>query len=754
MDEGRSDRSGKRQRFSHGVNKSSSDTELAQGKSKNRKSKSKEKWPLLEGLTVDELARYRRRRIQGQPKDNLGLNVEVGNEDHVSEYREAFRARSEEFLKENTWLESNKRIEDFRTKDSIGDRRVSDQKGVKEQEEKHTELPIENTKDETSLEQMNNDKTMETETTNSKLASHTNPPKRPFLIRRGTTLKHDGELYTDTETYSSYVGYEGQHKRELARRPTSLKMEGDLETTTEKCEKFIQWLNVSRPELMRVPTHLKLEGEFETTTENHEKYVPFVGIRRPELLRQNTNLKLNGEANFVAEYADVFKKHNNKERSRPIKPEIHLKTGNSFFQSTEHTDNFIDSHTKEPKLTSESNKAAEEAETKQKKLIEKKEKNEELEMLVSKLEDLKCPPLEIPEYKDAYKDFPRERPKIVKPEDEIGRADGTKISSPSPTSRFTSKIDQDPEYKSKYLDYQRDHPVYRKPPLNLRSTYILPKYTRFGRQEPKRHDHEFTSEVRAQYIPYGHIPRVETLKMPANLRLEGNLDLEPEYKTAYCSKRENQLQNELRMHRRRDRSLSASRRKENYWINNADQFGFTNAAQDQDAFQVLHTRVHEDNVYGKPPTGGQRSSKSSQTHMQRQTQVNMPECTRVKDRSTSPTYRLHVCNVDDEPRGFRRRRSPPFQSSGRTHNPSPDSVLQNNTIRPYSPSFGKSTKQHSSSQSFVVLDNGIFNTNKNDIRRRQTDRNYNIDGTLPISKERAKPPANWMPPWYDSTNTI
>ncbi|XP_060819920.1 uncharacterized protein LOC132909235 isoform X3 [Bombus pascuorum] len=686
MDGGRSDRSGKRQRFSHGVNKSSSDTELAQGKSKNRKSKSKEKWPLLEGLTVDELARYRRRRIQGQPKDNLGLNVEVGNEDHVSEYREAFRARSEEFLKENTWLESNKRIEDFRTKDSIEDRRVSDQKGVKEQEEKHTELPIENTKDETSLEQMNNDKTMETEATNPKLASHTNPPKRPFLIRRGTTLKHDGELYTDTETYSSYVGYEG--------------------------------------------------------------------IRRPELLRQNTNLKLNGEANFVAEYADVFKKHNNKERSRPIKPEIHLKTGNSFFQSTEHTDNFIDSHTKEPQLTSESNKAAEEAEKKQKKLMEKKEKNEELEMLVSKLEDLKCPPLEIPEYKDAYKDFPRERPKIVKPEDEIGRADGTKISSPSPTFRFTSKIDQDPEYKSKYLDYQRDHPVYRKPPLNLRSTYILPKYTRFGRQEPKRHDHEFTSEVRAQYIPYGHIPRVETLKMPTNLRLEGNLDLEPEYKTAYCSKRENQLQNELRMHRRRDRSLSASRRKENYWINNADQFGFTNAAQDQDAFQVLHTRVHEDNVYGKPPTGGQRSSKSSQTHMQRQTQVNMPECTRVKDRSTSPTYRLHVCNVDDEPRGFRRRRSPPFQSSGRTHNPSPDSVLQNNTIRPYSPSFGKSTKQHSNGQSFVILDNGIFDTNKNDIRRRQTDRNYNIDGTLPISRKRAKPPANWMPPWYDSTNTI
>ena len=140
----------------------------------------------------------------------------------------------------------------------------------------------------------------------------------------------------------------------------------------------------------------------------------------------------------------------------------------------------------------------------------------------------------------------------------------------------------------------------------MRSTYATPEHTRFGRQECKRYDHEFTSEVRAQYIPYGHIPRVETLKMPANLRLEGNLNLEPEYRTAYCTKRESQLQNEPRTHRRRDRSLSASRRKENYWINNAEQFGFTNAAQDQDAFQVLNTRVHEDNVCGKPPTGSRR----------------------------------------------------------------------------------------------------------------------------------------------------
>lgn len=53
---------------------------------------------MLEGLTVDELARYRRRRVQGQPKDNLQLYIETESEDLVSEYRQAFRARSEESL--------------------------------------------------------------------------------------------------------------------------------------------------------------------------------------------------------------------------------------------------------------------------------------------------------------------------------------------------------------------------------------------------------------------------------------------------------------------------------------------------------------------------------------------------------------------------------------------------------------------------------------------------------------------------------
>ncbi|XP_033330525.1 uncharacterized protein LOC117222747 isoform X2 [Megalopta genalis] len=736
----------------HG-NRSSSDSELAQGRSKGRRTKSREKWPLLDGLTVDELARYRRRRVQGQPKDNLGLHPESEDRPLV-EPEKTIGPSNEDSSKENVWPEGSERVDDVQSKDLLDEgAEASDREEIDDRKKADT-VP-ETTREESviALSRTNEDETMETQTESSKYVSHFGAPKRrPSPIRRGTTLKRDGQFYTDTETYSSYVAYAGQHRPELARRATSLRMEGDLQTTTEKCEKFVQWLNVSRPGLMRVPTHLKLEGEIETTTENHEKYVPFVGVRRPELLRQHTNLKLEGESNFMPEYTEVFKRHSNRERPQPVKPETHLRTGTEFFKSTENAENFINPRAREAQLMGELNKDVEEEEKKRREQKEKKTE-EEMKMLVSKLEDLKGPPLEVPEYKDAYKNFPRGRPKILKPEDEIGRADGSKIPS-SPTSKFSTKIDQDPEYKSKYLDYQRDHPVYRKPPLTVRSTLVPQEFcTAYGKQDARRYDYELTSEVRSQYVPYGCVPKVEPLRMPSSLRLEGNLDLEPEYRTAYCTKRESQCANP-RMHRRRDHSLSASRRRENHWINNVDQIDHATTVQDRNAFQVLKTRIHEDNVCGKPPSGSRRHSRTSQIHLQKLGQLDAPECSRLKDESSGPSYRLHVCNVDDEPQGFRRRRSPSLQSSGRIRNPSPDRALPTDVIRPYSPSFGKSTKQHNNDQSFVVLDNEIFDSNKNEIRRKMTDRNYNIDGTLAHSKGRNRATSNWMPPWYDSTNTI
>ncbi|XP_029172783.1 uncharacterized protein LOC114941809 isoform X2 [Nylanderia fulva] len=771
MGEGKSDRSGKRQRSSsRGVGKPPPDLEIAHGKGKEKKgrrSKTKERWPFLEGLTVDELARYRRRRVQDRPKDNLQSHPESTIQDSASEYHRAFGANVEEPSKENVWPIEERKPEDY------SEETLEDASYCMDFREREAIEDPSNTKEENAFTQLvHGTEKMETRVEAPQFEISF---RRPSLIRsdpsiiakRGTSLKCGGDFYTDTETYSAYVPYEGQHRAELARRPTSLKMEGDLDTMTEKCEKFIEWLNVSRPELMRIPTNLKMEGEFETSTENQDKYVPFVGARRPELLRRSTNLKLEGDIYFVPEYTDVFRDYNVRDRLQSKKPQTHLKAGGDFFQSTESTENFVhpriqqEVDAKQIKDNNEEDKWIEEDDEE-----EKRKKDEEMKMLVSKLEDLNGRPLEIPEYRDAYKDFPRERPKLAKPEDEIGRADGSKVSSPS-RSKFSMKIDQDPEYQSKYLEYPRDRPIYRKPPPLLRPTNVSSSgrgsacFSRpIHRQECRTFEFEPTSEVRSQYVPYGYIPKVETLKMPANLRLEGTFDLQPEYRKAYCAKYDRQSCAEPKTIYGRGSSSATKRREYGYWFKNDNigQCDKTIPAQEQNAFSILDTRMHEENVTGKPPPASRsRSSRLSQVSpmASRPTQLELADraiSTRIS-RSPSPTYRLHVCDVDNEPRGFGQHR----QSSGRVvRSPSVDHTIQDDDIiRPYSPSFGRDRQNRRvNDQPFVVLDNTPKNVSDRSEARRKNRIDRNVDVMVPMSRGRPRTPTRWMPPWYDNTNTI
>ncbi|KAL6263913.1 hypothetical protein P5V15_003994 [Pogonomyrmex californicus] len=729
--------------------KSSSDSEVAQdkGKGKGRKSKTKERWPFLEELTVDELARYRRKRVQDRPKDNLPSHPETVVPYSASEYRRAFGANVKELSKENVWPEDYLRVDgtpenaqssycmDFKEPDVI-----EDPSGEQE----------------STSQMVRDNEVMETRAPQFETLF-----RRPSPVRRGTSLKCDGDFYTDTETYSAYVPYEGHHRAELMRRPTSLKMEGDLDTMTEKCEKFIEWLNVSRPELMRVPTHLKMEGELETATENQDKYVPFVGARRPELLRRSTNLKLEGDTYFMPEYTDVFRDYSVKDKLQPQKSQTHLQTGGDFYPNTESTENFVHPSVKQAQEIAERAKDSNEEGRWMKSQEEERKKDEEMKMLVSKLEDLNGRPLEIPEYRDAYKDFPRERPKIAKPEIEIGRADGSKVTSPS-RSKFSMKIDQDPEYQSKYLDYPRDRPVYRKPPPMLRPTGVSSSGRSsacFGKpiQECRTFEYEPTSEVRSQYVPYGYVPRVETLKMPANLRLEGNLELQPEYRNVYCAKYDRQDCGDFRSaYGRGDRSPCTVTKKEHYWVNDSGggQCDKTPiVGRGQDAFCILDTRIHDENVTGKPPPASRRSSRLSQAAMApRPTQLTelTDRAIVTRTRSPSPTYRLHVCDVDNEPRGFGRV----GQSSEKIRSPSADRAIRDNDVRPYSPSFGRSRQDRRvNDRPFVILDNASKNLSgrRND-RRKRTDRNFDVP--VPVSRGRPKTPSRWMPPWYDNTNTI
>ncbi|XP_051168388.1 uncharacterized protein LOC127286117 [Leptopilina boulardi] len=768
MGEGERDRLSKRQKSSYGIDKSSSDTELARGKNKNRRQKSKEKWPFVEGISVDELARFRRKKIKDQPKDTLGLSpTEELSPNIVTEYRRAFCADPDDTFDSNKSTLRTKRSENNLQPDELRNTQepIENQSQLESNSNNPEQLP-------SNLSLTDGQGIMETEVDTSKLNAN--------LIKSSLKKTREENFYTNTEN-SLFIPHEGFHRPELMRRPTSLKMEGDMETMTEKCEKFIEWLNVSRPELIRLPTHLKLEGDLETTTECHDSYIPFVGVKRPELLKQTSHLKLEGEARFLPEYSAVFKEYDFAGRPSLKKPESNLRAGGDFYQSTEANQQFMSPRSKDVQLMAELVKDLEDKENKMRdseKDEEKIHKKEEMKMLVSKLEDLKGPPLEIPEYKAAYKDFPRERPKLLKPEDEIGRADGSKIASSPVHIKFSSKIDQDPEYKSIYLDLSRERPLYRKPPLSLRPSVILSSgrtsanASRMSFHEPKRHhDLEPTSEVRSQYISYGQIPRVETLRMPANLRLEGNLDLEPEYKNAYCSRPSLNVFNEPRMHRHRERSLSASRKKDNYWVNNnnSEQFGRINAADDQDAFQILSTRVHEESIVGKPPSGSRRGSRAS---LVPRPSIDVADHSIMRNRSPSPTYRLHVCNVDVEPKGFnRRKRSPSLPSSEKINVTTTHDIDDiDDCQRPYSPSFAKDSRRYSdNNQAFVVLDHDINDSpkinnnninninNANETRRRRTDSNFTVDSlssVMPRGRPRNKTPPNWMPPWYDSSSSI
>lgn len=79
------------------------------------------------------------------------------------------------------------------------------------------------------------------------------------------------------------------------------------------------------------------------------------------------------------------------------KPQVNLTTEGNIFQATDSIENCIDPHTKQAQqsieLIGDNNEE------------ENNKKDKEMKILISKLEDLNDRPLEIPEYRDAYKVF-------------------------------------------------------------------------------------------------------------------------------------------------------------------------------------------------------------------------------------------------------------------------------------------------------------------------------------------------------------
>lgn len=82
---------------------------------------------------------------------------------------------------------------------------------------------------------------------------------------------------------------------------------------------------------------------------------------------------------------------------------MHLKAGGDFYQNTETTENFVHPCVKQAQEMAERAKDNNEEDRWMRSLEEERKKDEEMKMLVSKLEDLNGRPLEVPEYRDAYK---------------------------------------------------------------------------------------------------------------------------------------------------------------------------------------------------------------------------------------------------------------------------------------------------------------------------------------------------------------
>lgn len=91
------------------------------------------------------------------------------------------------------------------------------------------------------------------------------------------------------------------------------------------------------------------------------------------------------------------------DRTQPKRPGTCLRAGEDYFQGTESTEDFIHPRVKQAQQMAELAMDDDERDRQMKDQKRNRKKDEEMKMLVSKLEDLNGRPLEIPEYRDAYK---------------------------------------------------------------------------------------------------------------------------------------------------------------------------------------------------------------------------------------------------------------------------------------------------------------------------------------------------------------
>ena len=246
---------------------------------------------------------------------------------------------------------------------------------------------------------------------NSQYILYPNSEKRK-LLRRSTALKLEGDMANETEVRKEYVIYPNAERPQMIRRLPSLKLEGEFESmTTEQQDKYISYLLSRRPIMEKKKTLLKMDGDFDFLTENNVSYVAHDTPRRPPPIRKrSTSLKLDGDFEFSPEYRDSYVNFN---RSRPVtyKPKETLKNnGEKFENLTEMKTQFVNFENVQ---------------------IPQSAKPENNLHVGGEMEIL-------PEYKVNYIDFPRERPFIRKPFNQIKPEGNLQILNENSKEKFSA----------------------------------------------------------------------------------------------------------------------------------------------------------------------------------------------------------------------------------------------------------------------------------------------------------------------------
>lgn len=360
----------------------------------------------------------------------------------------------------------------------------------------------------------------------------------------------------------------------------------------------------------------------------------------------------------------------------------------------------------------------------------------------------------IPEYARSYIDFPRERPVTRKPVGQL-KSSNERIERSTENSMYVphkvetprrrtpkgnlkpeGELEAKPEYNAKYLDFPRRRPTGKRPRENL---------TNIG-------DFERTTEKASQYISYGNVPRQHPAKHPENLKLEGVMEKEAEYRSRFI-----------------EYPVSRDRKSKP-----CDSFNFSEPTKPKayPAFQVLDV---------KGQVGCQSMAKDLNDN-----EIKIPaEMQKSSSSDTSslnhPSYRLEVYNVDEKNQGFHRGNQRIFPQEAVVNHPmkpehekrqaaieaarkrseifettvkSPEvpkflteennNIILDNQTRKNSPNLDENLND----RSFVVLDNDVYNNQfvQHDFASVRDDKFENT-----ATDQVRDSAAQWMPPpWMDN----